>query len=462
MKLLYRCNSYGGIRFDAIPVRLIEIDSMGHLEEKHVTIDDLAKDVRNEEKLSLEKSNGIPQPCNYKRSRMRIRDLKIFSPFHSMSLLDEPCAHVKVIETKKHPSIMVRPSAKCFLLELEHIKLLCKNDRCIIFHPEQNADEIKAHTIIAPRSVVSFINSFILDLKTSVIQGKESASSFEIIVLEVVFSNVASKLMNNLSVIKPVLEALMHEILSSNPPTQQMLRKILALKQNIAKFKNDVQAMETVIQNILSNDKEMADLRLTFLDQVGQIDVTEHEDVELLLEAFNAYLSHIMFELKRMDADIGDVEDFVTIHLSSARNKILKLSLFMEIGMLSVAFGAMLAGIFGMNLGFGDDEWKLSKNHTGFYIGFSIILLITFFLTALCYVYYKALNKDTRQAQKSNFHALKNFTLVIDEVISRLNDKAVGKDIISPTKTELTNVLNDVVFAQADEQEIIFKSVHMH
>ena len=35
-----------------------------------------------------------------------------------------------------HIHILPRASADCFLLELEHIKLLCKKDRCVVLEPK--------------------------------------------------------------------------------------------------------------------------------------------------------------------------------------------------------------------------------------------------------------------------------------------------------------------------------------
>ena len=461
MNLLRRKSTFGGIKFDAIPVRVIKIDLMGNLEENYVTIESLARDVRNEEKLSFASIDGVVnQVVNHKRARMPIRDFKMFSPLDTINLIDDENNVVKVIERKKHPAIMPRPSAKCFLLELEEIKIFCKNNECLIFHPEQTAGELKIKPTNVPRSSVSFIESFALDLKDNLVQDTQLQSSFELTVLEVVLSNVASRLMKQLSVMKPVLETLIHEILSSNPPTEQMLRKILALKQNLTKFEHDVIAIQEVVFNTLSNDQDMADLRLSSLDHVGQVDISEHEDVELVFEALSAYLSHIVFELKRMDADIHDVEDFVSIHLSSTRNKILRLSLFMEIGMLSVAFCAMLAGIFGMNIGMGNKEWWLPNSRPGFFITIGIIVLLSIGVSIVCFKYYYTLDKDTTQAQKSNFYVLKNLTLVVDEVAARIKDKSNGQvNINMMTKSELDSVLNDVVIAQPDEQDLIFKSV---
>ena len=40
------------------------------------------------------------------------------------------------------PSILPRASADCFLLELEHIRLLCKKDHCIVLEPAKKVIKI--------------------------------------------------------------------------------------------------------------------------------------------------------------------------------------------------------------------------------------------------------------------------------------------------------------------------------
>ena len=74
-------------------------------------------------------------------------------------------------------------------------------------------------------------------------------------------------------------------------------------------------------------------------------DESEHEEVELLLEAYAADLNHISSEASRMKMALDDTDDFVNTHLSTMRNKIIRMSLFMEMGMFSIALPALLAGI---------------------------------------------------------------------------------------------------------------------
>ena len=47
---------------------------------------------------------------------------------------------------------------------------------------------------------------------------------------------------------------------------------------------------------------------------------------------------------------IEDTDQFISAHLDSVRNEIIKMSLVIEVGGLVMGFGAVVGGIFGMNL----------------------------------------------------------------------------------------------------------------
>ena len=37
----------------------------------------------------------------------------------------------------RHPALLPRPSSNCYILEMEHIKLICLSDKCLILNPDQ-------------------------------------------------------------------------------------------------------------------------------------------------------------------------------------------------------------------------------------------------------------------------------------------------------------------------------------
>ena len=72
--------------------------------------------------------------------------------------------------------------------------------------------------------------------------------------------------------------------------------------------------------------------------------------MELLVGSYSADLDAISNEIKILIDMIEDTDQFISAHLDSVRNEIIKMSLFMEVGGLVMGFGAVVGGIFGMNL----------------------------------------------------------------------------------------------------------------
>ena len=65
----------------------------------------------------------------------------------------------------------------------------------------------------------------------------------------------------------------------------------------------------------------------------------DHDEVELLLESFASDLQNLALDVSKMRASLEDTDDFVNIHLSTKRNEIIRLSLFMDMATLSLASG---------------------------------------------------------------------------------------------------------------------------
>jgi len=75
--------------------------------------------------------------------------------------------------------------------------------------------------------------------------------------------------------------------------------------------------------------------------------VRDSEEVKQLFEAHLADLEEIVMETKIFNDMIEDTDQFISAHLDSVRNEIIKLSLFIEVGALIMASGAVVSGIFG-------------------------------------------------------------------------------------------------------------------
>jgi len=120
----------------------------------------------------------------------------------------------------------------------------------------------------------------------------------------------------------------------------------LAVKKSLAEFEQNVEHVMKVIRNLLGDDADMLSLYLTHPDRQDG----EQEEVELLLGSYSADLDEIETEIKIFIDMIEDTDQFISAHLDSVRNEIIKMSLFIEVGGLIMGFGAVVSGIFGMNL----------------------------------------------------------------------------------------------------------------
>ena len=124
-------------------------------------------------------------------------------------------------------------------------------------------------------------------------------------------------------------------------------------------IRNKANTTSQVIRNLLGDDGDMLSLYLTKPDRQEGEQVCElgnvkpralQEEVELLLSSYSADLDEIETEIKIFIDMIEDTDQFISAHLDSVRNEIIKMSLFIEVGGLVMGFGAVVSGIFGMNL----------------------------------------------------------------------------------------------------------------
>ena len=289
--------------------------------------------------LHLTKSGDCQHEClTNDQFLASIREYKL--PFRDLRMI------LKASESSSkatHPVLMPRPSSKCFIFEMEHIKLLCFSDKCIILNTEDKAAQIYVAGL--KDQFKSSEKEYIKLIGDSQMRKDDVTNlDFEHIVLEYALENVVQKFKRHLQIIKPSLEMLLQQI-ELNPETNG-LRRLLAVKKSLTEFALKVEHVKKVIRNILAKDEDMINLYLTKSDRK----VGEHEEIELLLSSYSADLEEIETEIKIFIDMIEDTDQFISAHLDSVRNEIIKMSLYIEIGALAMGFGAVISGIFGMNL----------------------------------------------------------------------------------------------------------------
>ena len=198
----------------------------------------------------------------------------------------------------------------------------------------------------------------------------------------------------------------------------------------------NVELVRKVIQNLLSDDEDMTSLSLTNLG--------EKEDIELLLSSVSADLDEIETEIKIFIDMIEDTDQFISAHLDAVRNEIIKMSLFIEIGGLTMGMGAVVSGIFGMNL-----TNALETNPYAFSLVCLGLFIIMLGLFAGFTTKYHQLKTDTSSAQ--SFTLLKKFFSYVDD----LEDNVFNKDI---EKVEFKDTVEKITGLKISDKESEYRT----
>jgi len=384
----------------------------------------------------------LSAPLRHERLMLPPRDLKIF--FRSD------------LEAVSSNGLMPRPAAKCYLLELEHIKVVCLADKCFVLHPENTSVQHFIHELSlacstpemalgstpTKSSMSSSALKVIPDLRAEfhrLITSDIERMDFEHVVLEQALSHVTARFSRHVWLTKPALEMLLQQI--SLDPSNSMMRRLLAFRKSLGEFESSVQQVHRVLQELLKNDEDLHSLYLTSTCRAPH----DHSEVELLVEAYFHDLVDILCDIRSMKDMVEETNQFIHTHLDTVRNRMIRMSLFMEMGTLSLASGAVVAGVFGMNLTHGFEESPIA-----FYVsscGMAALMLSVFGGVAFKYA---RLVADTSRAH--SFKALKNFFYYVDE-LDRIVE-AKGNETFS--KSEFKEVLCRLTGTKVTDEEADF------
>ena len=184
-----------------------------------------------------------------------IREHKL--PFRDLRMI------LKASESSRkaaHPALMLRPSSKCFIFDMEHIKLLCFQDKCLILNTEDKAAQIYIAGL-KEQFRCNGKDHIKLTGDVQLIKDDVTSLDFEHVILEYALENVVQKFRRHLQIIKPALEMLLHQI-ELNPETNG-LRRLLAVKKSLTEFALRVEHVKKVLRNLLAKDEDMVSLYLT-------------------------------------------------------------------------------------------------------------------------------------------------------------------------------------------------------
>ncbi|XP_054812197.1 magnesium transporter MRS2-11, chloroplastic-like [Prosopis cineraria] len=221
---------------------------------------------------------------------------------------------------------------------------------------------------------------------------------FELEVVEAALLSRTQRLEQRLMDLEPRVQALL-EVLP-NRLTGDILEQLRISKQTLVELGSRAGALRQMLLDLLEDPHEIrricimgsnctlkrgSDVVECSVPLEKQIAEEEEEEIEMLLENYLQRCESCHGQAERLLDSAREMEDSIAVNLSSRRLEVSRVELLLQVGTFCVAVGALVAGIFGMNL-----KSYLEEHVFAFWLttaGIIVGAVITFFLM---YYYLKA------------------------------------------------------------------------
>ncbi|KAE9587977.1 hypothetical protein Lalb_Chr22g0350511 [Lupinus albus] len=303
-----------------------------------------------------------------KSSGLRPRDVRSVDP--------------SLFMTNSMPSLLVREYA--ILLNLGSLRAIAMQDCVLIFDYNRKGGK-------------AFLESLLPRLNPKNTNGGPSMP-FELEVVEAALLSRIQRLEGRLMDLEPRVQALIEAV--PNRLTGDILEQLRISKQTLVELGSRAGALRQMLLDLLEDPNEIR--RICIMGRnctlkkgnndmecsvplEKQIAEEEEEEIEMLLENYLQRCESCHGQAERLLDSAREMEDSIGVNLSSRRLEVSRVELLLQVGTFCLAVGALVAGIFGMNL-----KSYLEEHVFAFWLttgGIIVGGLIAFFLM---YTYLKA------------------------------------------------------------------------
>ncbi|KAF7044398.1 hypothetical protein CFC21_053626 [Triticum aestivum] len=268
-----------------------------------------------------------------KSSGLRLRDTRSVDP--SLWLMNSM------------PSLLVREQA--ILLNLGSLRAIAMHERVLIFNYNSPGGKVFLE-LLRPRLNPRNING-------------GPAMPFQLEVVEAALLSRIQRLERRLMHVEPRVATLL-EVLP-NRLTGDVLEQLRLSKQSLVELGSRAGDLKQMLIDLLEDPHEIRRIcimgRNCTLDKVSddmecsvplekQVAEEEEEEIEMLLENYLQRCESCHGQAERLLDSAREMEDSIAVNLSSRRLEVSRVELLLQVGTFCVAVGALIAGIFGMNL----------------------------------------------------------------------------------------------------------------
>ncbi|XP_073312561.1 magnesium transporter MRS2-11, chloroplastic isoform X2 [Primulina huaijiensis] len=248
--------------------------------------------------------------------------------------------------TNSMPSLLVREYA--ILLNLGSLRAIAMQERVYIFNYNRKGGK-------------AFIDALLPRLNPKNVNGGPSMP-FVLEVVEAALHSRIQRLERRLMDLEPSVQALL-EVLP-NRLTGIILEELRTSKQTLVELGSRAGALKQMLLDMLEDTHEIRRIcvlgRNCTLKKNDEIECAvpsekeiaeeEEEEIEMLLENYLQRCESCHGQAERLLDSAKEMEDSIAVNLSSRRLEVSRVELLLQVGTFCVAVGALIAGIFGMNL----------------------------------------------------------------------------------------------------------------
>ncbi|KAH8981492.1 Mg2+ transporter protein cora-like protein [Lactarius akahatsu] len=245
------------------------------------------------------------------------------------------------------PTIL--PRREVILVNVLHIRALVKADAVVLFDTYGSTDS-RLHSVFL----------YHLEVRSSpFVRGVTACHTNFGNALESIFISVVSALEAEMVFIRNLVGGLLAEL--EDDINHDKFKRLLHYSRRLTSFQNRVKLVEAAFEetseiiDFLSFeilDEDLAAMYLTDRKNDVPRQLSDHEELELLLETFSKQVEEIVNEAENIHGNVQSTQEIVELILDSNRNALLALDLKVSIGTMGIGTGALIAGLFGMNASF--------------------------------------------------------------------------------------------------------------
>uniref|UniRef100_A0A7S0WIG7 Magnesium transporter n=1 Tax=Pyramimonas obovata TaxID=1411642 RepID=A0A7S0WIG7_9CHLO len=130
------------------------------------------------------------------------------------------------------------------------------------------------------------------------------------------------------------------------------LEELRNVKQELVELESRASAMREMLLDVLDDDEDVQNMLISRsgVERSAETLEEDEEEVEGLLEYYLQRSEAYHSEAERLLENTRDLEESIAVSLSARRFEVNKLELWLSVASFAVAVGALVSGIFGMNL----------------------------------------------------------------------------------------------------------------